>query len=122
MTDLKTRPLKQQLQTLLKLADAASPVVAWYAHGNENGTVRGPFHRWFTCSEVEDRYKQHVASVDDDCRYAAAAMNAVPTLVKVLQVAIDFMDYRCLGVRLEDECDHCETKKVIEAIMAGERE
>ena len=56
-----------------------------YDHGYENGTIRGPFHRWFRCQEVDDQYKQHVASVADDVAYAAAAMNYAPALVEEIE-------------------------------------
>lgn len=60
----------------------STQVNGWYAHAYEDGTIRGPFHRWFRCTEVAPQYRQHVASVADDVEYAAAAMNYAPLLVE----------------------------------------
>lgn len=57
----------------------STSVVGWYAHSSE---VRGPFNRWFKCSEVNDAYKQYVSSTNEDCLYAAAAMNYMPSLIE----------------------------------------
>jgi len=75
-------------QSLRSLAERSTRVVKWYAHGPSDGagaTVRGPYHRWFDCREVDPRYKSNVADPKDDCEYAAAAMNAVPDLLDLVE-------------------------------------
>lgn len=70
-----------ELNELRELAKASTNVVAWYAHSQE---VRGPFCRWFTCSEVSPQYRKNVAATSDDCKFAAAAMNnLVPLLDEI---------------------------------------
>jgi hypothetical protein len=69
-------------EELRELAGLSTRVTAWYPQG---ATVRGPFCRWFTCADVEDQYKQHVANVSDDTRFAAAAMNNLLPLLDELE-------------------------------------
>lgn len=78
----KREPItKEQREELRVLESKSTMVVGWYAHSQE---VRGPFHRWFTCSEVSEQYKKHVAWPWDDCAFVAGAMNnLVPLLDKV---------------------------------------
>lgn len=64
--------------------DRSTKVVAWYPHPRE---VRGPFCRWFTCSEASNgmgdpiNYPVPVAKIEDDVKYCAIAMNSVPELL-----------------------------------------
>ena len=82
MIDVKT--LSEEYLTKLKeLCKKSTQVVGWYAHGYDR-TVRGPFCRWFTCSEVSPEYQKHVASVYDEVEYCAAAMNSMPALLELL--------------------------------------
>lgn len=66
-------------QETKRLAEKATEVVRWYPH-QYDGTIRGPFCRWFKCSEVDEKYRENVASVADDVEYGAEAMNAAPQL------------------------------------------
>lgn len=75
--------LKKLAEELLKVERKSTRVVAWYAHSKE---VRGPWCRWFTCSEVAPEYKQHVAYTGNDCIFAANAMNTAPMLAKAVLV------------------------------------
>jgi len=80
----KTKGEIAQMDTkkLRELAKKATPVVAWYPHNTE---VRGPFCRWFTCSEVASQYRKEVAETWDDCNFAAAAMNSLVPLLDELE-------------------------------------
>lgn len=82
----------EKLVELRKLAEKSSKVVRWYAHGGSDGTVRGPYMRWFKCLEIEPEYRQYMASVTDDVEYCAAAMNELPRLIESLEVAIKALD------------------------------
>jgi len=72
---------------LRDLVDKSTQVVNWYAHTAE---VRGPFGRWFTCEGGsngmgdEVKYPTPVASISDDCRFAAAAMSNLEPLLDEL--------------------------------------
>ena len=72
---------KEERQKLRELANKSTPVNAWYAH---NESVRGPFNRWFKCSEVNPEYKKHVSEPEDDCKFAAAAMNNLVPLLNYI--------------------------------------
>lgn len=77
-----------KIDKLKELKEKSTKVVAWYPHPRE---VRGPFGRWFTCSGGDNgmgdpvKYPTPVAPIEDDCAYAAAAMNAVPNLIKQIE-------------------------------------
>lgn len=70
--------------------NAATKVVAWYPHGYD-GTVRGPFGRWFKCTGGDNgmgdpiKYPTPVASIEDDVAYAACAMNELPWLLQLIR-------------------------------------
>lgn len=73
----------EELERLRQLADKGSRMVHWYTHVND-GTIRGGYCRWFTCSEGSEKLPASIASVEDDTRFAAAAMNSfIPLLEKV---------------------------------------
>jgi hypothetical protein len=78
-----------KIEKLKELKERSTNVVAWYAHPRE---VRGPFGRWFTCDGGDNgmgdpvKYPTPVAPIEDDCAYAAAAMNAVPSLIKQIEL------------------------------------
>lgn len=79
----------EQLKELRDLASKSTRVVAWYPHGRGNqcglneATVRGPCFRWFRVVGGED-YATRVADVEDDAKFAAAAMNnLVPLLDEI---------------------------------------
>jgi hypothetical protein len=84
---LKKASLTQTRDELRELISKSTQVNGWYAHGYEDGTVRGPYHRWFKCSEVDDKYKHNVAPVNDDVNFAAAAMNNLEALLDLLDAA-----------------------------------
>lgn len=71
---------KEEIEGLRRLCKESTRVVSWYAHPYD-ATVRGPFCRWFTCSEVAEQYRHNVASPSQDVHFAAAAMNALPKLL-----------------------------------------
>jgi hypothetical protein len=72
LRDWKPVITKEEREQLRVLESKSTPVVAWYAHSSE---VRGPFCRWFTCSDVSPEYQKHVGYKDEDCAFAAGAMN-----------------------------------------------
>ena len=76
---MKPHELKNIIQKLKDSQRSSTPVNNWYAHSNE---VRGPYNRWFTCSEVDLAYKSNVASTKKDCEYAANAMNYLPIIIE----------------------------------------
>lgn len=78
--------LKLICEKVLKEAEKSTRVVSWYAHPKE---VRGPFHRWFTCSDVSQEYRKDVAEIEDDCRFSATAMNSAERLAKAVIVLSD---------------------------------
>lgn len=82
-----TKELRDQLR---ELESKSTRVVAWYAHSEE---VRGPFHRWFTCSEVNPEYKNQVAWQSDDCQFAAAAMNNLLPLLDALDERDRYIEF-----------------------------
>lgn len=72
------------IRRLKKLCSKSTKVVGWYPHGHE-GTVRGPFNRWFTCSEGSKHHQQNIASVNDEVEFAAAAMNNLKPLLNIME-------------------------------------
>lgn len=73
------------------VAIKSTKVVAWYPHGAEDGTVRGPFGRWFRCEPGDDQSKFYpgnkgvLASIEDDVNFAAVAMNSFQKLISVIR-------------------------------------
>ena len=81
---------------LRNLAKNSTEVVAWYPHSKGDGyhpgrsCVRGPFGRWMLIEGGDNgmgdpvKYPTPVADLDDDAKFAAAAMNnMVPLLDEV---------------------------------------
>ena len=90
------------MNALKELHDKSTKVNAWYAHGWEDGTVRGPFHRWFKCSEVEPRYAKHVAGVAEDTEYCAGAMNLAPYLINAVETLLKRVSELELDLEMEN--------------------
>jgi hypothetical protein len=93
------KAVKERLEkaNITELKAASTQVVSWHAHSEE---VRGPFGRWFTIDpRWDDVKKGNVAAPDDECRYAAAAMNYAPALVDDLVAALAEIE------RLEQEIE-----------------
>jgi hypothetical protein len=89
MSDEKREALAL-IEKLKSLQAKSSQVGSWYAHRGGDcygpeATVRGPYFRWFKCADVEEQYRKHVAEPEDDVKYAAAAMNHVPELIKTIE-------------------------------------
>ncbi len=74
----------KELEELKVLHAASTKVNQWYPHPYD-GTIRGPFHRWLTVSEVDAQYAKNVAFRGDDVKYAAAAMNMLPKLIECIE-------------------------------------
>lgn len=72
--------IELDITTLEALWHKSTAVVAWYPYGYD-GTVRGPFCRWFTCSKIDEQYEKHCGSIEDDVKYTAMALNSVPHLI-----------------------------------------
>jgi hypothetical protein len=101
MTNLKPRPLRQQLQTLLKLANAATPG-AKYATASTNTwdgnqpppedeawTISSdPSHEGWTTDCGHPGYGLKKA----DAEFYAASRSAVPALVRSLMLAVEALD------------------------------
>ena len=66
----------EEIKRLKDICNKASKVVTWYDYGDEDGTVRGPWCRWFKCEEgVVKNRPDSVSDVADDVTFAAEAMN-----------------------------------------------
>jgi len=74
------------IERLKELHRKSTRVNYWYDHGSEDGTIRGPFHRWIKVEEVDKAYKDNVASVAEDAAYCTAALNYVPLLLKEIEM------------------------------------
>lgn len=59
-------------------------MVGWWEH---RGTIRGPWNRWFSCDVGSDTEGKHLAPVEDDIAFAAAAMNNLVHLLDDLDEA-----------------------------------
>lgn len=72
------------IKLLKEIISKSTKVNSWYAHrscedcGPNEATVRGPFGRWLIVVGGQD---PHTASVEDDAKYCAAAMNWLPALI-----------------------------------------
>jgi hypothetical protein len=102
MSQIVTKITAADLQMLKDLEKNSTQVVGWYAHP---GNVRGPFNRWFNVTPVDPQYQKHCGTAEDDCKYAAAAMNYLPKLIERIeqlesQLAIENM---LMGVDDESE-------------------
>lgn len=82
MSQIVTKITAADLKMLKDLEKNSTQVVGWYANGH---TVRGPFHRWFEVTKVAPEYEKNVGSMEDDVRYAAAAMNYLPKLIERIE-------------------------------------
>ena len=89
--------LTELVAELRRLKAASTEVNAWYAHEGDDchgpeATIRGPFARWFRCSDVLLQYNKYVAPAINDVRYAAAAMTAVPELLDAIEEQVREID------------------------------
>lgn len=81
--------LRELLEKAKGLKERSTRVVSWYAHSQHDGyrpgfaTVRGPFFRWFLVEKGDDQGNNCLADQEDDAKYAAFAMNALPLLVEI---------------------------------------
>lgn len=82
MKNVDEKYLNTLIEEFKMLHGNSTKVVNWYAHPD---TVRGPYHRWFTISDVPSQYAQHVGSKFDDAKFAAASMNIAPLLVEYIE-------------------------------------
>ena len=78
------------LDLIKSLILKSTSVVNWYPHGYEStknmgATVRGPYGRWLYVTEKQGDDPEHIASAEDDAKYAAAAMNYLPHLVEEVE-------------------------------------
>ena len=87
----KYRPVftPAKLIELKEIIAKSTPVVNWYDHGYEDGTIRGPFNRWFKCSEVSPEYRDNVSDIANDVAFACAAMQNFLPLIKEIQLNLD---------------------------------
>lgn len=79
--------LLTQIKEDREIRAKSSQVVAWYPH-RFDGTIRGPFNRWLTVSEVREEYKNNVASVGDDVEFFAHAANTWERKNRQLEIAL----------------------------------
>jgi len=70
----------EKLKELKRVCHRSSRVNAWYDYGSE-GSVRGPWNRWFLCQKGSDDAPESVASVKDDVTFASKAMNHFENLI-----------------------------------------
>jgi hypothetical protein len=97
-------------EKLLELKDVitkSTQVVNWYDHGLEDGTIRGPWNRWVTCSEnIEEVDKGYVAHRADDVAFACAAMqNFLPLVNEVQSLACRAAGYQSSNETLRAEIE-----------------
>lgn len=92
---------KDQIQALRELKEKSTQVVRWYPHSQYDGyhpgkaSVRGPFGRWMLIEGGEHGLGEYgtgkaklgegVADLYDDAKFAAAAMNSLPTLLNMIE-------------------------------------
>jgi hypothetical protein len=108
---------------LRNLAKNSTEVVAWYPHSKGDGyhpgrsCVRGPFGRWMLIEGGDNgmgdpvRYPTPVADLDDDAKFAAAAMNnMVPLLDEIdrLEAEIGWLKSHAEDVRASAEIAEME--------------
>ena len=74
---------EKTLEKWKEISKKSTRVVGWYPHAHE-GEVRGPFHRWFTCTGGEN-YPDSVASIEDDVEYAALALTHFKDIIQELR-------------------------------------
>lgn len=85
---------------LKELFQKSSYVCNWYAHGPgdqvdiDTATVRGPYKRWFYVTGGKG-YEKYLGSVNDDAKYAAAAMNMMPHLIARIEELEKMLD-KCM--------------------------
>ncbi len=82
---------KDELNMLRILAEKSTRVQGWYPYSTGDGyhpteaSVRGPFGRWFRVSGGESgaggKLGEGVADLNDDAKFAAAAMNNLVALL-----------------------------------------
>ena len=96
----------EDIKALREAEFMSTDVVAWYPHSHE---VRGPFGRWLTVSEVDSSNKSHVADTFEDAKFAAAAMNALPHLLDLVE-------------SLKHKVQELEAKLAIEKMLGVEHE
>lgn len=101
--------MKEQIEKLKELEAKSTRVVSWYPHTQYDGsclgyaTVRGPFHRWFLVQHGQGD-GEGVADMYDDAKYAAASMNALPSLITHIEKLEK--DREVLVEALKSVCSH----------------
>lgn len=112
--DPNEAPANQTLEEILSVYDTlkanSTRVNGWWAH-REDGTIRGPFCRWLTVSEVDPIYKKNVAEIGDDVDYAAAAMNDLPKVIEALRTAMSQIKVELCNRGLEETYE--EIKEIV---------
>jgi len=111
--------MKKELRDeLKKLKENSTPTVKWYPHSAgdtlppNKASVRGPFGRWLIVQGGEG-YEEQVATLNDDAKFAASAMNAVPEL-------IDYVDE--LEKERDETSERLENQKHISDLLVASRE
>ena len=113
-----------EIAAIRELKEQSTQVVSWYAHGRgdqcqqDQATVRGPYHRWLVVMNGSDHGS--LGDVEDDARYAAAAMNIVPYLLadndelkhRIDQAENALIDTPC-WCKGKYECRRCKALKQI---------
>lgn len=76
-----------KIDDLKEICKNATQVNGWYPHTHD-GTVRGPFGRWFTCTGGENQNARNVGvpSISNDTHFAASAMNNFPRLLDTVKI------------------------------------
>lgn len=122
---------KDERKALRAIAEKSTPVVAWYPHGPGDGyhpgqgSVRGPFGRWFLVSGGDNgmqdpvKYPVPVAPLEDDAKFAAAAMNNLVPLLDELDLRDKMIEELVLLRSLLDEMTVVASAPVFKAMAAG---
>ena len=102
-----------------RIKNNSTEVVAWYPH-ELDGTVRGPFGRWFKAVEVHKEYKEHVSPITEDVIYCAHALTNYPKTTKALRRAAEEINKTVCYCESETyACSRCPALKDILDILEG---
>lgn len=82
-----TSPLHTWLEKLRSVGEKSSEVCGWWPYP-EDGTIRGPFHRWFKCQEGDVDHQEKLASVEDDVKFFSTAANEFNSLLKINEILL----------------------------------
>lgn len=93
----------------------STKAVLWYPH-TYDGTIRGPFNRWFRCERGDDQSDKYppnkglISSIECDVEFAALAMNNFQKLIDTVRKkdgALEISKCYCTGTFALDGIEKC---------------